>query len=85
MAITNKQVDMMQHQDNTTAKLYVLNGATSTGKSSTAKELQNLLPDPNILLGIDHFHLAIPSLKLDLNNPDANYIKPEFFTNIQIH
>ena len=60
--------------------LFVLNGATSTGKTSTAKILQNLLPDPNILLGIDHFHLAIPSAKLDLNKPDPDYLAPRQYT-----
>jgi chloramphenicol 3-O phosphotransferase len=57
--------------------LYLLNGASSSGKTSTAKALQNILADPNILLGIDHFHLAIPSSKLDLEHPDPRYLKAE--------
>ena len=56
--------------------LYLLNGATSTGKTSTAKDLQELLPDPNILLGIDTFHLSIPPNKCQLENPDDQYFKP---------
>jgi chloramphenicol 3-O phosphotransferase len=56
--------------------LYLLNGATSTGKTSTAKNLQELLPGPNTLLGIDTFHLSIPPSKCQLEDPDDRYFTP---------
>jgi chloramphenicol 3-O phosphotransferase len=59
-----------------TSILYLLNGATSTGKTSTAQALQDLLPNPNVLLGIDTFHLSIPPRKCQLDNPDPHYFKP---------
>ena len=55
-------------------RFILLNGACSSGKSSIAKSLQNLLVEPNILLGTDAYHLAIPEEKLNLNNPDKNYL-----------
>jgi chloramphenicol 3-O phosphotransferase len=62
--------------DNQRGKLILINGACSVGKTSCAQELQNMLPDnkANILLGIDTFHLAIPSKKLLLGNGDENYL-----------
>ena len=56
--------------------LYLINGATSTGKTSTARALQNKLANPNVLLGIDTFHLSIPPNKCQLSHPDPNYFKP---------
>ncbi|WP_119344681.1 phosphotransferase-like protein [Facilibium subflavum] len=58
------------------SKMIVLVGACSAGKSSTAKALQDLLAEPNIHLGIDTFHLAIPPSKLNLSNPDEDYLYP---------
>ena len=54
----------------------VINGPCSSGKTSTAKALQELLPDdkPNILLGIDAFHLAIPPSKLIMGKADPRYL-----------
>ena len=57
------------------ATLFVLNGASRAGKTSIAKALQNLLPDPNILLGIDQFYLAFLRKSLDLNHSNNNYLK----------
>ncbi len=58
------------------ARLILLVGACSAGKSSTAKALQNLMDEPNIHLGIDTFHLAIPTDKLELSKPDKDYLYP---------
>ena len=64
-------------RENLEARLILLNGACSAGKSSLAHELQNLLVEPNIFLGIDAYHLAIPKEKLNLREPDQNYLWPE--------
>jgi chloramphenicol 3-O phosphotransferase len=55
----------------------IINGPCSVGKTSTAQHLQNLLPSgtPNILLGIDAFHLAIPPKTLEIGHGDPNYLK----------
>ena len=57
----------------------VLNGPCSSGKTSTAKALQERLDAlcPNALLGIDAFHLAISPSKLELGRPDPAYLHPE--------
>ena len=53
----------------------IINGPCSAGKSTLIRQLQNTLPAPNIHLGIDTFHLAIPPRALELDQADANYIK----------
>jgi chloramphenicol 3-O phosphotransferase len=55
----------------------IINGPCSAGKSSLCQQLQNLLPDPNLHLGIDTFHLAIPPRALNLDLPIEQYLKPE--------
>src|ERR1700688_3985387 len=57
------------------AKVYILCGGSSVGKTSTARALQDLLlPEPSILQGVDMFHLAIPPAKLDLSKGDPAYL-----------
>ena len=58
-------------------KLFVINGALSSGKTSTAKALQNLMTEPSLLLGIDAYHLAIAPNKLDIEHPDPEYFHLE--------
>lgn len=41
-------------------KLVVLNGTSSSGKTSTARALQDLATDPFILTGLDHFWGQLP-------------------------
>jgi len=43
-------------------RVIVLNGASSSGKSSVARELQRLLPEPHLFVGIDSF---LPMLRPD--------------------
>ena len=40
--------------------IVVLNGTSSSGKSTLAKALQDLLPKPALLVGIDTFVFALP-------------------------
>ncbi len=51
----------------TSGKIIVLNGTSSSGKSTTAKALQNLLDEPYLHIGIDTFIFALP--KRYLNQP----------------
>jgi chloramphenicol 3-O phosphotransferase len=51
----------------TNGKIIVLNGTSSSGKSSTAKALQNLLDEPYLHMGIDTFIFMLP--KRYLNPP----------------
>ncbi|MET7281121.1 AAA family ATPase [Kribbella sp. NPDC005582] len=42
-------------------RLIALVGTSSAGKSSTAKQLQLVLPEPYLLVGLDHFYDMFPS------------------------
>lgn len=42
-------------------RLIALVGTSSVGKSSTARKLQLLLPDPYLVVGLDHFYDMFPS------------------------
>ncbi|WP_344147639.1 phosphotransferase-like protein [Kribbella yunnanensis] len=42
-------------------RLIALIGTSSAGKSSTAKQLQLVLPEPYLLVGLDHFYDMFPS------------------------
>ncbi|MGZ0147005.1 phosphotransferase-like protein [Kribbella sp. WER1] len=42
-------------------RLIGLVGTSSVGKSTTARKLQLLLPDPHMLVGLDHFYDMFPS------------------------
>jgi chloramphenicol 3-O phosphotransferase len=46
-------------------KIVILNGTSSSGKSSILKALQNLLPEPYLDAGIDKFIWMLPSRYLD--------------------
>lgn len=59
----------------TPGKLLLLNGGSSAGKTSLAVALQDLLPEPYLLLGIDIFWMSLPPRQLDL---DA--VEPEFYS-----
>ncbi len=48
----------------------ILNGASSSGKSSIAKQLQALLPSPYLHLGIDTFIAMMPEQTNSLSAPD---------------
>src|SRR6266542_2662389 len=57
----------------TPGKLLLLNGGSSAGKTSLALALQDLLPEPYVLLGIDIFWMALPPRQLDLDAVDPEY------------
>ncbi|GAB3923646.1 hypothetical protein GCM10029976_014160 [Kribbella albertanoniae] len=42
-------------------RLIALIGTSSAGKSSTAKQLQLVLPEPYLLVGLDHFYDMFPA------------------------
>ncbi|MBL0187292.1 MAG: hypothetical protein IPP97_16290 [Candidatus Obscuribacter sp.] len=56
-------------------QIIILNGASSAGKSSLAKSMQNQLKEPYLLMGIDMFWLTMPPHELDLTT-----VSPEFYT-----
>ncbi len=51
--------------------IIILNGASSSGKSSIAKELQSILPDNYLHLGIDTFIEMMPKRTINLADPDV--------------
>lgn len=56
-------------------KFIVLNGGSSAGKSSIAKEFQELAPECWMHLGIDVFWYAIPPSQIDLER-----VRPEYYS-----
>ena len=46
-------------------RVLVLNGTSSSGKSTLGTALQTLLPDPWLVIGIDTFVFALPHRYLD--------------------
>jgi chloramphenicol 3-O phosphotransferase len=56
-------------------KLIVLNGGSSSGKTSVARAFQELTPECWMHLGIDLFWYGIPQSQLDLQ-----HVRPEYYT-----
>jgi chloramphenicol 3-O phosphotransferase len=56
-------------------KLIVLNGGSSSGKTSLAQAFQELVPECWMHLGIDLFWYAIPQSQLDMQR-----VRPEYHT-----
>jgi chloramphenicol 3-O phosphotransferase len=56
-------------------KLIVLNGGSSSGKTSVARAFQELTPECWMHLGIDLFWFAIPQSQLDMKQ-----VRPEYHT-----
>jgi chloramphenicol 3-O phosphotransferase len=56
-------------------KLIVLNGGSSSGKTSLAQAFQELVPECWMHLGIDQFWYAIPQSQLDMQQ-----VRPEYHT-----
>ncbi len=55
-------------------RVIILNGGSSTGKTSLVKALQDaFLPEPYLALGIDVFWMAMPDKELDLDRVDPQY------------
>lgn len=50
-----------------------LNGGSSSGKTTMAKALQEILPEPHMLLGIDLFWFTMPPKQIDLSTVDPEY------------
>jgi chloramphenicol 3-O phosphotransferase len=53
----------------------IINGGSSTGKTSLGKALQHELTQPYLLMGIDLFWFTMPEKQIDLDTVD-----PEFYT-----
>jgi len=53
-------------------QIVLLNGASSSGKSTIAEELQSIMPDPWLLLGIDTFTPMLPFRLLGAVNPSPS-------------
>jgi chloramphenicol 3-O phosphotransferase len=49
----------------TSGRIVVLNGTSSSGKSTLASALQAALPDPALVIGLDTFVFALPGRYLD--------------------
>lgn len=56
-------------------KIIILNGTTSVGKSSTARALQKLLPEPYLHVQLDAFLAMLPPAMMD--HPDGIVFKDE--------
>jgi chloramphenicol 3-O phosphotransferase len=52
-------------------RIILLNGSSSSGKSSVARELQEVLPEPFLHVGIDHFIAMLPGRYFG-DSPSAN-------------
>ncbi len=55
---------MSQHINKQLGQIILLNGTSSAGKSTIAKQLQEILPHPYLHTGIDHFLGAAPWSRL---------------------
>ena len=58
-----------------TGKLIILNGGSSAGKTSVAREFQELAPESWMHLGIDSFWGALPLSQFDLQQ-----VRPEYYS-----
>jgi chloramphenicol 3-O phosphotransferase len=54
-------------------QIIILNGGSSAGKTSLAKAIQNIMPEPYMLLGIDVFWMSMPQKQIDLETVDPEY------------
>jgi chloramphenicol 3-O phosphotransferase len=59
----------------TKSKIIILNGASSTGKSSMAKFMQDQFKETYLHIGIDVFWMTMPPKQIDLTRVD-----PDFYT-----
>lgn len=60
-----------------TGTVIILNGGSSYGKTTLAKALQDLRPEPTLLMGIDLFWFTLPARQLDLDRVDPEYYRCE--------
>ncbi len=58
-----------------TGKLILINGASSAGKTSTVRALQNLLDEFYLCLGINSFWQAMPAKQLDIHTATPDYYR----------
>lgn len=57
----------------TPGTMIILNGGSSAGKTTLCKAIQDTMPQPFMLLGIDAFWLALPPKQLNLDLVDPDY------------
>jgi chloramphenicol 3-O phosphotransferase len=57
------------------SKIIILNGASSVGKSSMAKAMQDQLQDTYLHIGIDVFWMTMPPKQIDLTTVDPDFYR----------
>lgn len=55
------------------AKVVIINGGSSAGKTSMSLEFQEIMEEPYFLLGIDAFWFAMPPKEIDLERVSPQY------------
>jgi chloramphenicol 3-O phosphotransferase len=55
------------------AKVIIINGGSSAGKTSMALEFQEMMQEPYFLLGIDAFWFTMPPKEIDLERVSPQY------------
>src|ERR1700733_9667071 len=55
------------------SKIIILNGASSVGKSSMAKPMQDQFKDTYLHMGIDVFWMTMPPKQIDLTTVDSDF------------
>lgn len=55
------------------AKVIIINGGSSAGKTSMSLEFQEIMDEPYFLLGIDMFWFTMPQKEIDLERATAQY------------
>ncbi len=63
---------MSKHSSTPMGRIILLNGSSSAGKSTLAKTLQRLLPDPYQHLALDQYRDGLPDGYRGLNSPSGS-------------
>ena len=56
-------------------KLIIINGGSSSGKTTMALEFQEIINEPYFLLGIDSFWVTMPQKEIDLERATPQYYR----------
>ncbi len=68
-------LELAPAMDKNKSKIIILNGASSVGKSSMAKPMQDQFKETYLLIGIDVFWMTMPPKQIDLTT-----MTPDFYT-----
>src|SRR5438105_15339736 len=74
--------ERLQNQPNTNLKrghLILINGGSSSGKTSTCRAFQDIADEHYVSLGIDLFWLAIPPKQLQIDAAEAQYYQTKTY------